>query len=128
VDLLKKRVESNSLKAEHVRHLQKPGWEQEADKLVGLVERDQIDIAALLARRIFVRHAYVLARFYPFLSVLTIILNRIWHELRVILHNRENVMLSKVVQTFATHERDFAQLGLENWIGLVEDVEDMPYE
>jgi sorting nexin-8 len=51
-----------------------------------------------------------------------------WHELRVVLHNRENVLLSKLVQDLAREEQGFADSVLANWISLSNDVEEMPYE
>lgn len=51
-----------------------------------------------------------------------------WHELRVVLHNRENVLLSKLVQDLARDEQAFADTVLANWISLGNAVEEMPYE
>ena len=59
VDKLRKRVEQNSLKLETTRGAQKDGWQAEADKFAGLIERDQIAISAALARRVFIRFWYV---------------------------------------------------------------------
>ena len=65
----------------------------------------------------------------PLFSVLCYInLPRMWHELRVVLHNRENVLLSKLVQDLARDERAFADSVLSNWISLGNAVEEMPYE
>lgn len=55
VDKLKKRVDTNSLKLEGVKAAQKDKWEEEADKLAGLVEKDQAAITAALNRRVFIR-------------------------------------------------------------------------
>lgn len=55
VDRLKKRVESNSLKLETVKQAQKDKWEEEADRIAGIIEKDQATIAALLSRRVFIR-------------------------------------------------------------------------
>ena len=55
VDKLKKRVDTNSLKLEGVKQAKKDGWEEEADKLSGAVEKDQAAIAAALNRRVFIR-------------------------------------------------------------------------
>ena len=55
VDRLRKRVDTNSRKLETVRQAQKEGWEQEADKITGMIEKDQAAITALLSRRIFIR-------------------------------------------------------------------------
>lgn len=51
-----------------------------------------------------------------------------WHELRVILHNRENTLVSLAVQTFAREEHEFAQKLATNWESLETAVEDMPIE
>jgi sorting nexin-8 len=51
-----------------------------------------------------------------------------WHELRVVLHNRENTLLTQAVRAFAREERDFAEGVRANWEGLVEGVEGMPLE
>jgi sorting nexin-8 len=59
VERLKKRVESNSSKLESVKAAQKEGWEAEVDRFIGLMERDQASIAALLNRRVFIRAWYV---------------------------------------------------------------------
>jgi sorting nexin-8 len=59
VERLKKRVESNSSKLEGVKAAQKEGWEAEVDRFIGLMERDQASIAALLNRRVFIRAWYV---------------------------------------------------------------------
>lgn len=55
VDRLRKRVETTGHKLETVRQAQKEGHEQEVDKLTGAIEKDQATIAALLARRVFIR-------------------------------------------------------------------------
>lgn len=51
-----------------------------------------------------------------------------WHELRVVLHNRETTLLTQVVQSFAREERDYAQSVAANWAALVQAVESMPFE
>ena len=55
VDKLKRRVELNSLKLEAVKQAAKDNWQVEADKLAGLIEKDQASIAAALNRRVFIR-------------------------------------------------------------------------
>ena len=55
VDKLKARVDKNSLKLEAVKQGRKDGWEEEADKISGIIEKDQAAIAAALARRVFIR-------------------------------------------------------------------------
>src|SRR5262245_22455244 len=55
VERLRKRVESTSMKLESVKATQKEHWEEEAERLVELIEKDQATIAAQLHRRIFIR-------------------------------------------------------------------------
>jgi len=109
VDKLRKRVDASSRKLEQVKSAQKDGWETEADKILGGIEHDQATISAQLARRVFIRHC-------------------MWHELRVVLHNRENALVSVAVQAFAREERDFAEQLRSNWATLSDNVENMPFE
>lgn len=51
-----------------------------------------------------------------------------WHELRVVLHNRENTLLTQAVQAFAREEHDFSEASVGNWASLVDAVEGMPFE
>ena len=51
-----------------------------------------------------------------------------WHELRVVLHNRENALISQTVQAFSREERDFSEGVANNWSHLAEVIQDMPYE
>jgi len=51
-----------------------------------------------------------------------------WHEIRVILHNRENALLSQTLQTFAREEHEHAENVANNWMSLAEAVENMPFE
>lgn len=51
-----------------------------------------------------------------------------WHELRVVLHNRENALLTEAVKNFAREEHAYAEHVANNWESLTEAVEDMPYE
>lgn len=51
-----------------------------------------------------------------------------WHELRVVLHNRENTLLTQTVQAFAREEQAFTENILHNWASLGEAVENMPFE
>jgi sorting nexin-8 len=60
--------------------------------------------------------------------LLTVCHISMWHELRVVLHNRENTLLSQAVKAFAREERDFAEGVAANWARLTEAVQDMPYE
>ncbi|THH17794.1 hypothetical protein EW146_g3094 [Bondarzewia mesenterica] len=109
VERLKNRVEKTSLKLEGVNAIKKDGWQEEADKLAGMTEKDKATIAAQLNRRVFIRAC-------------------MWHELRVVLHNRENTLLTQLVQTFAREEQDYAEGVAANWASLVEAVEMMPLE
>ncbi|KAI0629122.1 hypothetical protein C8Q77DRAFT_1236453 [Trametes polyzona] len=109
VDRLRKRVDTTGHKLETVRQAKKEGWEHEADKLTVSIEKDQATIAALLARRVFIRAC-------------------MWHELRVVLHNRENALLTQAVQAFAREEHDFTEAAVGNWASLVDAVEGMPLE
>lgn len=107
VDRLKKRVDSNSMKLEGIKAAQKDGWQDDADRIIGLIEKDQAMIATLLNRRVFIRAS-------------------MWHELRVVLHNKENALLSKLVQNLAHDEQAFASSVLANWVSLGNAVEEMP--
>ncbi|KAG5353549.1 Sorting nexin MVP1 [Termitomyces sp. T112] len=109
VERLKKRVETISLKLDGIRSAHKDGWEEENDRLSSLVEKDQASIAAQLNRRVFIRAS-------------------MWHEIRVVLHNRENTLVTRLVQKFSREEREFAENVLNNWASLQEAVEGMPYE
>ena len=51
-----------------------------------------------------------------------------WHELKVVLHNRENTLLTRAVQSFAREEHDFSEVAVANWSSLLEAVEGMPLE
>jgi sorting nexin-8 len=55
-------------------------------------------------------------------------MDSMWHELRVVLHNRENTLLTQLVQAFAREERDYAENVAANWASLVQGVESMPFE
>ncbi|KAG9001468.1 Sorting nexin mvp1 [Tulasnella sp. JGI-2019a] len=109
VDMLKRRVEVNGRKLEAVKAAKKDGYEVEADKIAGLIEKDHVDIATCMTRRVFIRHC-------------------MWYELRVVLHNRENTLVTQAVQALVTQERDFAHAVVGNWSRLVEDIEGMPFE
>ncbi|KAI0272764.1 hypothetical protein BC834DRAFT_966732 [Gloeopeniophorella convolvens] len=109
VERLRKRVDTNALKLENVKAAGKDGWVEEADRLAGAIEKDKAAIAAQLSRRVFIRAC-------------------MWHELRVVLHNRENTLLTQLVQAFAREERDFAEAVTANWAALVQGVENMPFE
>lgn len=109
VERLKKRVDTTSSKLEGIKVAKKEGWELEADRLVVNIERDQAMIAAQLSRRVFIRAC-------------------LWHELRVVLHNRENALITQAVQAFAGEEQHFAEAVSANWASLRESVEPMPFE
>jgi sorting nexin-8 len=55
VERLKKRVDTNSLKLGSVKAVAKDGWEEEADKVAGSIEKDKAMISAQLNRRVFIR-------------------------------------------------------------------------
>ncbi|KAF8273177.1 hypothetical protein EI94DRAFT_1564763 [Lactarius quietus] len=109
VERLKKRVDTNALKLESIKAVAKEGWEEEADKLAGGIEKDKVTISAQLSRRVFIRAC-------------------LWHELRVVLHNRETTLLTQVVQAFAREEQDYADAVAANWASLAQAVESMPFE
>ncbi|KAG8971238.1 Sorting nexin mvp1, partial [Tulasnella sp. 427] len=108
-DMLRKRVEQNGRRLEQVKATQKDGWQAEADKISNAIERDQMDIQSCMARRVFIRHS-------------------MWHELRVVLHNRENALVTQAIQTVVAQERDYERMVINNWEAAVQDVETMPYE
>jgi sorting nexin-8 len=55
VERLRKRVDTNSVKLDGIRSQAKEGWQEEADKLTAMIEKDQGTIAAQLSRRVFIR-------------------------------------------------------------------------
>ncbi|CAK5283086.1 unnamed protein product [Mycena citricolor] len=109
VERLKQRVDTASSKLEAVKAAQKDGWQEEADKYVAAIEKDQATIAAQLSRRVFIRAC-------------------LWHELRVILHNRENTLVSQVAQSLSREEQAYTENVLHTWTSLAEAVGDMPFE
>ncbi|KAG8711777.1 Sorting nexin mvp1 [Ceratobasidium sp. 394] len=116
VDKLKKRVDTAGAKhlgiINSIGALQGPAQskaQDEADKLRASIEKDQAQIHALLARRIFIQYC-------------------MWYELRVVLHNRENALLSLAVQNLARDESEFSGRTHATWAALAEEVENMPYE
>ncbi|KAI0322771.1 hypothetical protein OF83DRAFT_1048610 [Amylostereum chailletii] len=109
VERLKKRVDTNSIKLDGIKAAAKDGWEEDADKISSSVEKDKVAIAAQLNRRVFVRAC-------------------MWHELRVVLHNRENTLLTQAVQTFAREEMQYAERVTANWTSLVDAIDGMPLE
>ncbi|KIM44744.1 hypothetical protein M413DRAFT_442700 [Hebeloma cylindrosporum] len=109
VERLKKRIETTSVKMDGIRAAQKENWQDEAERLTAMIEKDQATIAAQLSRRVFIRAC-------------------LWHELRVVLHNRENALLSEAVKNFARHEHEYAENVANNWESLSDAVEGMPFE
>lgn len=55
VERLKHRVDSNSMKLEGIKAARRDGWEEDADRVVVLIEKDQATIVSLLNRRVFIR-------------------------------------------------------------------------
>ena len=55
VERLRKRIETTSVKLDGVRAALKENWQEEADRLTAMIEKDQATIAAQLSRRIFIR-------------------------------------------------------------------------
>lgn len=55
VERLKKRVDSFSLKLEGIKAAKKDGWQEDADRVLVLIEKDQATIGSLLQRRVFIR-------------------------------------------------------------------------
>jgi sorting nexin-8 len=51
-----------------------------------------------------------------------------WHELRVVLHNRQNTLVTQALRAFAGEERMFSELVAGNWSALDNALDDMPYE
>lgn len=48
-------METTSVKLDGVKAAQKEGWQDEAERLVGSIEKDQATVAAQLSRRVFIR-------------------------------------------------------------------------
>jgi len=130
-DRLRKRIETQSLKLETVKSAQKEGWEVEVDKLLSSIEKDQQAVVVCLARRVFIRHWCVsplLAVCFGYHVDISSIPLSLWHEFRVVFHNREHTLLSLAVQTWAGQERDSCEASLRTWNALVDNVQPMPYE
>jgi sorting nexin-8 len=51
-----------------------------------------------------------------------------WHELRVVLHNRENALVSKAIREFSREEASYSERVAQNWVALAENVDSMPLE
>lgn len=128
VERLKKRIEANQMKLEGVRAAAKDGWQVEVDKLTASIERDQLMISQQLHRRVFIRYSYASSSFSHCCILTYTASHRMWHELRVVLHNRENTLVTQAVRDFAKEEAAFAEVMSNNWTSLAEGVENMPYE
>lgn len=130
VERLKKRIELTQSKLEGARATQKEGWQQEVDRFTVLIERDQASIAAQLNRRVFIRYWYVshMDCIENEVTRYVLVLYSMWHELRVVLHNRENTLVTQAVRDFAREESAFSEIVLNNWNSLADAVENMPYE
>jgi len=109
VEQLKKRIETNTIRIQTIQSAAKENWEAERDKLSSMIERDQATIQNLLRRRVFIRYS-------------------MWHELRVVLHNRENALLTQSIQTFARDEAAYAESMTSRLHELSDSLENMPYE
>ena len=109
VDKLRRRVDAQSLKLESIKASAKEGWEAEEDRLKLAIARDQAAIQQALARRVFIRWC-------------------MWHEFRVVLRNRENTLLTLLVQAWTAEERDYSEAVQEVWSALVDSVQSMPLE
>ncbi|ELU36145.1 hypothetical protein AG1IA_09825 [Rhizoctonia solani AG-1 IA] len=84
--------------------------QDEADKLRSSIEKDQHQIHTLLNRRVFIQYCSLLR-------------NSMWHELRVVLHNRENALLSLAIQQFVREESEFSGRVHSTWTALSDEVE-----
>lgn len=127
VERIRKRIEAASTKLEAVKAAKKDNWADEADRIVGTIERDQAMITTLLSRRVFIRHRYVPSRSLSSVE-LTFFLCSMWHELRVVLHNRENTLVTLAVQLFAKDERNYSNAVQSNWNLLLENIDSMPLD
>lgn len=128
MERLKKRIENTSVKLDGIRAALKENWQDEADRLTAMIEKDQATIAAQMSRRVFIRAWCVQSQTTLPLVDGYLFSNSMWHELRVILHNRENALLTQAVQNFAREEHEYAENVANNWMSLSEGVENMPYE
>ena len=59
VERLKKRIDINAIKLDGIRTAQKDNWQEDAERLSAVIEKDQATIAAQLSRRVFIRVWYV---------------------------------------------------------------------
>ncbi|KAB5589199.1 Sorting nexin MVP1 [Ceratobasidium theobromae] len=116
VDKLKKRMETARTKhsaiVSSLEGLQGPVRDRaqdEGEKLWVSIEKDQHQIHALLNRRVFIQYC-------------------MWHELRVVLHNRKNSLLTLAVQSFVREENEYSGRVHAAWTALADEVESMPFE
>ena len=75
-----------------------------------------------------IREYFLVRHFASRISYPAYVLYSMWHELRVVLHNRENTLLTQIVRDFARDESAFAEVVSSTWGSLAEAVENMPYE
>lgn len=132
VERLKKRIETTSVKLDGIRAAQKENWQEQVENLTAMIEKDQATIAAQLSRRVFIRAWYVFAVVHAFVTSSMLLylcfVSSMWHELRVVLHNRESALLTQAVKKFAREEHEYAESVANNWESLSEAVEGMPFE
>ncbi|OAV93936.1 hypothetical protein PTTG_08595 [Puccinia triticina 1-1 BBBD Race 1] len=99
---LKPRAELNTRKIEAAREAQKPGWEDEVDRLKNLVEQDRAGIEFKLRRRVFIRWC-------------------LWQE---IVHTLRVASLIRFTwKEFVDHERQFSERSVRNWSDLIEIID-----
>ncbi|KAA1118945.1 Sorting nexin mvp1 [Puccinia graminis f. sp. tritici] len=99
---LKPRAELNTRKMEAAREAQKPGWEDEVDKLKNLIEQDRAGIEFKLRRRVFIRWC-------------------LWQE---IVHTLRVASLIRFTwKEFVDHERQFSERSTRNWSDLIEIID-----
>lgn len=58
VERLKKRIDTTSVKLDGIKASAKDGWEEEADRLTSMIEKDKLTIQQQLNRRVFIRAWY----------------------------------------------------------------------
>lgn len=51
-----------------------------------------------------------------------------WHEFRVVLHNREHTLVSLLAQSWSTEEREYVENAVKVLSGLEDGVANMPLE
>ncbi|PLW09697.1 hypothetical protein PCANC_20730 [Puccinia coronata f. sp. avenae] len=99
---LKPRAELNKRKMEAAREAQRPGWEDEVDRLKNLIEQDRAGIEFKLRRRVFIRWC-------------------LWQEM---VHTLRVASLIRFAwKEFVDHERQFSERSTRNWIDLIEIID-----